>query len=80
MNLGMAGKELRAGDFEVFADFVHKEVVDLAMARDGGAFARGAIDVYRMIAAFTQEFAAVVMQMLEEVTEFQAAARSMVSR
>jgi hypothetical protein len=73
-------KRLRAGDFEVFADFVHKEVIDLAVARDGGAFARGTVDVYRMIAAFAQEFAAVIMQVSEKVTVFQAAARSMVSR
>jgi hypothetical protein len=76
----MAGKKLGTGDFEVFADFVHKEVVDLTMAWDGGAFACSTVDVNRMIAAFTQEFAAVVMQMSEKITEFQAAARSMVSR
>ncbi|HEY1051183.1 MAG TPA: hypothetical protein VGE39_15540 [Prosthecobacter sp.] len=42
----MAGKEgLGSGDFEIFADFVHQEVIDFPVARHSGAFARDTVDV-----------------------------------
>ena len=52
---------------EVLADFERKELVDLAMARNGGDLALGSVHVNRVSAALTKELAAMTLEMTDKL-------------
>ena len=56
-------KELRPGNFQILADLTRSELDDFTMARHGGNFLGGAVDVDRVIAALAQKLATVAFQM-----------------
>ena len=57
--------ELRLGNIQVFADFSCKKIDDLAMPRNYGRLLRAPIDINRVIATFTQEFAAMLLEVAQ---------------
>src|SRR5882724_9369955 len=58
----VAKGELRLGNVQVLADFSCKKIDDLAMPRNCGRLLRATIDINRVIATFTQEFAAMLLE------------------
>src|SRR3989475_7317858 len=62
----------RLGDFEVAADLARQQIVDFSMPRHSGSFARRAVHIDRVIGAFSQQLAAMGLEMPNEVTPLQA--------
>ena len=60
-------------DIQISANFTGQEVIDVAVPWQGRAFARLAVDVNRVVAAFPQERAAVCFQMFDEVAPLHSA-------
>ncbi len=71
---------LQLGSFEITADLPRKEVVDLAMTRDGRNFPAETIDVHGVPAALAKENASVCLKVPDQVTALHSSARSSGSR
>src|SRR5213075_1286873 len=61
-------KNSRLRNVQVLTDLLREKIDDLAMARNRGRLLRATIDVNGVIAAFAQEFTAVVFKMSNQVT------------
>src|SRR5438046_577981 len=62
-----SSRSLGRRDIDILADLLGHELVDLSMAGNGGRLLGTAVDVDRVIAAFPQELAAMLLQMADEV-------------
>jgi hypothetical protein len=71
---------LRLGDFEITANLPRKEVVDLAMTRDGRYLSARTVDVHGMPAALAKENAPVCLKVPYQVTALHSIARTSGSR
>ena len=71
---------LRLGDFEITADLPRKEVIDLAMTRDGRYLPAESIDVHGVASALAKEDASVCLEMPDQVTALHSIARTSGSR
>jgi len=60
------------GHLKILADLPGEVVVDFAMARNAGGFLGGAIQVNRVVASLTQQLAAVLFEMSNQVSALQA--------
>lgn len=68
------------GDFEITADLPRKEVVDLAMTRNGRYLPAQTIDVHAMPSTLAKENASVHRKLPDQVTALHSIARTSGSR
>ena len=71
---------LQLGNFEITADLPRKEVVDLAMTRDGRYLSAQTIDVHGVPSALAKENASVCLKVPDQVTALHSIARTSGSR
>ena len=57
----------RRGYVEISANLVDKGIEHFAMTGDSGHFLRGTIDVYGVVAAFAEKYAAVIAQVAYQI-------------
>ncbi len=61
---------LRLRDFKIAANLAREKIVNFAMTGDGGRFAFGTVYIDRVISSFSQQGAAVMLQMAEQNAAF----------
>lgn len=71
---------LRLGDFEITANLPCREVVVLAMARDGRCLPSRKVDVHGMPAALAKKNGPVYLKVPDQVTALDSIARTSSSR
>ena len=63
----VVGKALRLRNIQIATDFLGKKLVNLGMAWDGGCSAVDGMPIDRVTSAFTQELAAVRLEMTHQL-------------